>query len=74
MRVPVKGHPTLYKDTESGLIIQDSSHDRDRYRTARHNAMLQASLRDEVEHLKKDMYDMKNDIQSILKILTLNSK
>jgi hypothetical protein len=74
MKVRVEGHPHLYKDTENGLITQESILDRERYRRAKHNIMMQESMRTEVEYLKKDVQDIKQSIDSILKILTLNSK
>ena len=74
MKTQVQGFPNLYKDLESGLITQESTQDRERYRLARHNAMMQRSLQDEVAHLKKDMSDMKQSLDTILKILTINNK
>lgn len=73
-KVQVHGFPNLYKDSETGLITQESTQDRERYRLARHNAMLQMSLQDEVAHLKKDMSVMKESLDTIINLLTINTK
>jgi hypothetical protein len=57
--IPVVGHPNLYRDSESGAIINCDSMGYNQY----------ISLLNRRESEKKEIDDMKNDIQEIKTLL-----
>lgn len=73
MKIPVEGHPNLYKDSDSGLICQESNYDRELYRNSRRQALMQVSLVNEVDCLKKEMSEIKKGISDILKFISQNN-
>ena len=66
MKHKVDGHSGLYKDTESGVIINRSSIDRDRYRIAKQQAMMNIESKDEISHLKQEISEIKSLLKQLL--------
>ena len=60
--IPVKGHPNLYRDENSGAIVNCDSQGYNQYIIAKNNRELQ---KNEIEKLKNDI----NEIKSLLKEL-----
>ena len=65
MKSPVEGHPDLFKDTETGLIINRGSSDRDRYRVAKQQALATKNTEQELSSLREEI----DEIKSLLKQL-----
>ena len=65
MKSPVEGHPDLFKDTETGLIINRGSSDRDRYRIAKQQALATKNTEQELSSLREEI----DEIKSLLKQL-----
>ena len=65
MKSPVEGHPDPFKDTETGLIINRGSSDRDRYRIAKQQALATKNTEQELSSLREEI----DEIKSLLKQL-----
>ena len=61
----VDGYSGIYKDSESGVIINRGSSDRDRYKLAKQQAIKNMESQDEIQNLKSEL----NEIKSLLKQL-----
>lgn len=56
----VEGHPDIYKDTETGVIVNRGSSERSRYRVAKHQATQTFEQGCEIDELKRDLEDLKS--------------
>lgn len=55
----VEGHSGLYKDDESGVIVNKSSSERDRYRLAKEQALKNLESQNEIENLRGELDEIK---------------
>ncbi len=62
---PIDGHPALSKDTNSGVIVNRSDTDRDRYRIAKQQARRSINTEQELTDLRSEI----DEIKSLLKQL-----
>jgi len=67
MKSPIEGHPNLYKDDDTGVIVNRASSDRDRYRIAKQQSRSTmntekeiSSLRDEIDEIKSLLHQLIN--------------
>jgi len=67
MMIPVKGHPNLYRDEQSGAIINCDNNSYIQYKNSLQNRELQ---KNELDAMKKDI----DEIKSLLKELVNGSK
>ena len=65
MKSPVNGHPELYKDTESGVIVNRAQSDRERYQIAKRQARASQNTENELAELRGEI----DEIKSLLKQL-----
>ena len=65
MKSPIDGHPELYKDTKSGVIVNRADTDRERYRIAKQQSRSSLSTQNELAELRGEI----NEIKSLLKQL-----
>ena len=56
----VEGHPNIYKDTETGVIVNRGSTERARYRVAKQQAIQTFEQGCEIDELKRDLEDLKS--------------
>lgn len=68
MKHPVDGHPNLFKDTESGVIVNRASTDRERYQIAKQQSRTSQNTEQELSSLRDEI----NEIKSLLKQLVNN--
>ena len=66
MKQPVEGHPNLYKDTDSGVIVNRETTERSRYRLARDQARANQQNSVELESLRNEMDEIKSLLQQLL--------
>lgn len=59
MMIPVKGHPNLYRDEQTGAIVNCDNHSYNQYINTMNNRKLQ----------KMEMQQMRNDIDEIKSLL-----
>lgn len=57
--VKVEGHDDLYKNMETGVILNRSSSDRDRYRIAKQQALQNLESQQEIQNLKNEVGEIK---------------
>ena len=65
MKSRINGHPDLYKDTETGVIINKADNDRERYRIAKQQARASLNTKNELAELRGEI----DEIKSLLKQL-----
>lgn len=61
--IPVDGHPNLYRDQNSGAIINCDSQSYNQYINMVNNKKIQ---REEIDQLKKDIEEIKTLLRNIL--------
>jgi len=70
MRIPVEGNPGLFRDSESGAIINCSDSEFDSYLEAKKKKM---SEKKEFEDLKNEVGELKDMMRIIISKLDINS-
>lgn len=60
MKQKVSGYDSIYKDTQSGLIVNRSSIDRDRYRIAKQQALESKASQSEIRRLSNEIDEIKS--------------
>ena len=68
MKSQIEGHPNLYKDTDTGVIVNRAVSDRERYRIAKQQSRNSISTEQELSALREEI----NEIKSLLKQLVNN--
>jgi len=69
---PVEGHSNLYKDPDTGVIVNRETTGRDRYRIAKRQAMSQIDTEIELEELKKtvsELGELKGEIDELKSLI-----
>ena len=66
----VEGHANLYKDEKLGVIVNRASSDRDRYRIAKQNALMQIDQGKEIERLGNEIAEIKDLLTQLTKAIT----
>ena len=67
MKSKVEGHSNLYKDLDSGVIVNRESSERGRYRIAKHQATMTSNTEHELAHLKGEIDEIKSLLHQLLK-------
>jgi hypothetical protein len=62
MKQKVSGYDNIYKDPKTGVIVNRSSVDRDRYRIAKQQALESKASQSEIRRLSNEL----NEIKSLL--------
>ena len=60
--IPVEGHKNLYRDEESGAIINTDSHGYSQYKKSKNIKLTQ---KEEIDSMKKDIEEIKNLLKVI---------
>ena len=68
MKNRVEGYSNVFKDEYTGVITNNNSSDRERYRLAKEQAKKNMESQDEIKELKEEL----NDIKTLLKQLINN--
>ncbi len=66
MKQPVEGHPNLYKDADTGVIVNRESSERQRYRLAKQQAQANQQNSIELENLRDEMDEIKSLLKQLL--------
>ncbi len=66
MKSPIEGHPNLYKDTESGLIVNRNDSDRERYRIAKAQSRSSKNTDAELASLRNEINEIKSLLQQLI--------
>ena len=68
MKHQVEGHPNLFKDTDTGVIVNRATTDRERYQIAKQQSRVSQNTEQELSSLREEI----NEIKSLLKQLVNN--
>ena len=63
----VEGHQGLYKDEETGVIINRSNSERDRYRISKEQSLKNIKSQDDINEMKKELSEMKHLLKQFLR-------
>jgi F0F1-type ATP synthase epsilon subunit len=66
MKNRVEGHPNLYKDNNTGVIVNRESSDRSRYRLAKEQALSNIESQQELSSMRREMDELKSLIKELL--------
>ena len=66
MKSPIDGHPNLYKDSDSGVIVNRANNDRDRYRIAKQQARASMSNQSEIADLRSEIDEIKSLLHQLI--------
>ena len=66
MKQPVEGHPNLYKDADTGVIVNRENSERQRYRLAKQQAQANQQNSIELENLRNEMDEIKSLLKQLL--------
>jgi len=61
--IPVKGHPNLYRDEQTGAIVNCDNQSYNQYMNSLNNRKLQKM---EIEEIKKDIDEIKSLLKDLL--------
>ena len=62
----VDGYNGIYKDSDTGVIVNRESSDRERYKLAKENAMKNMESREEIKDLKKELDEIKTLLKKLV--------
>ena len=66
MKTKVEGHQNIYKDTETGVIVNRESSERSRYRIAKQQALMNSQSQDDIKQLTDEVNELKSLIKQLL--------
>jgi len=66
MKTKVEGLQNIYKDTETGVIVNRESSERSRYRIAKQQALMNAQSQDDIKNLTEEVNELKALIKQLL--------
>jgi hypothetical protein len=67
MKNRVDGHPNLYKDKATGVIVNRESSDRARYKMAKEQARMNVESQSELSSLRIEMDEIKSLLHELLR-------
>ena len=66
MKSPIEGHPNLYKDKETGVIVNRNDSDRERYRIAKAQSRNSMNTEAELASLRNEINEIKSLLQQLI--------
>ena len=63
----VEGHQGLFKDEESGVIINRSKSERERYRIAKEQALKNIKSQQDIDDMKQELSELKHLLNQFLR-------
>ena len=66
MKSPIEGHPNLYKDKDTGLIVNRNDSDRERYRIAKAQSRASKNTDAELASLRNEINEIKSLLQQLI--------
>ena len=67
MKSKVEGHSNLYKDDDSGVIINRAESEREKYRIAKQRAIDSIKTTEDLESVKKELDDIKHLLKQLIR-------
>ena len=66
MKNPIDGHPNLYKDAKTGVIVNRADIDRERYRIAKQQARNALTTKSELAELRSEIDEIKSLLHQLI--------
>lgn len=66
MKQPVAGYNNLYKDPQTGIIVNRETVERERYRIAKQQAIMNIDAQHQIAVLKQEMGEIKTLLQHLV--------
>lgn len=66
MKAKVEGHVNIYKDIDSGVIINQDNSERSRYRIAREQSKQNLRSKDDISDLRNEIDEIKSLLQQLI--------
>ena len=66
MKTKVEGHQNIYKDTQTGVIVNRENNERSRYRIAKQQALMNAQSQDDIKALTNEVNELKELVKQLL--------
>lgn len=66
MKAKVEGHVNIYKDIDSGVIINNDNSERSRYRIAREQSKQNLRSQDDISDLRNEIDEIKSLLQQLI--------
>jgi hypothetical protein len=66
MKSPIDGHPELYKDTNTGVIVNRSDTDRERYKIAKQQSRSSINTQTELADLRGEIDEIKSLLHQLI--------
>ena len=67
MKQPIEGHPNLVKDSDTGVISNRDSSERDRYRLAKNQARMNQQNSADLDELRGEIDEIKSLLHQLIK-------
>ena len=62
----IQGHDNLYKDSDSGVIHNRNTSDRDRYRIAKQQSLMNVESQHQIQSLTREVDELKMLVKQLL--------
>ena len=66
MKSRVEGYQNIYKDTNTGVIVNREASERSRYKIAKEQAMMNVQTQDDINDIKKELDELKSLIKQLV--------
>ena len=66
MKSPIDGHPNLYKDNDTGVIVNRADTDRERYHIAKKQARSAMQTETELSNLRHEIDEIKSLLHQLI--------
>jgi hypothetical protein len=66
MKYPIDGHPELFKDADTGVILNKSDSDRERYRIAKQQSKVSLDTQSELANLRGEIDEIKHLLHQLI--------
>lgn len=66
MKSRVEGYQNIYKDTDTGVIVNREASERSRYKIAKEQAMMNVQTQDDINDIKKELDELKSLIKQLV--------
>lgn len=67
MKHKVEGHSNIYKDLQTGVIVNRESSDRSKYRIAKQQALMNQESQGEIKRLSMELDEIKTLLKQLIK-------
>lgn len=70
-KVQVEGHKHLYKDPDTGVIVNRDTSDRERYRVAKRQAKANIEAQEQIQELREEVKELSELVDEVSELKDL---